>query len=166
MDLIIISFSNCLKDAKYTSITIEVRGKCSGVCEKDAILRSVVCVVMRGWLYACVVYCNSPLNHKNIDYHFSVDFSRIGFPYKSLCQLCDYCSWFNLGFIFFVIKSCYVFLLPLLKNRSIRRMMPREDYIRPFKKYSIRSQPFDKHKLTSQVLEYNYSRSRVSTSCG
>jgi hypothetical protein len=43
--------------------------------------------VRRGWLYACVGYCNSPLNNKNIRLSLPVVFSRIGFPHKSLCQL-------------------------------------------------------------------------------
>jgi hypothetical protein len=50
--------------------------------------------VRRGWLYAYVGYCNSPLNNKNIDYHCPVVFSCIGFPHKSLSQLCDCCSQF------------------------------------------------------------------------
>jgi hypothetical protein len=33
----------------------------------------------RGWLYAWVGYCNSPLNNKNIDYHFLWFFPILGF---------------------------------------------------------------------------------------
>ena len=32
----------------------------------------------RVWLYACVGYCNSPLNNKNIDYHFLWFFPTLG----------------------------------------------------------------------------------------
>jgi hypothetical protein len=61
----------------------------------------------RGWLYAWVGYCNSPLN-KRIPIIIVVVFSLIGFPHKSLCQLCVCCSWFNACLILLVL--CYVFL--------------------------------------------------------
>jgi hypothetical protein len=68
-----------------------------------------VCIERRGWLYACAGYCNSPMNNKNIDYHCPVVFSCIGFPHKSLYQLCDCYSRFNLGLYSLLLESCYVF---------------------------------------------------------
>jgi len=68
-------------------------------------------------------YCNSPLNNKNTNYHCPVVFFGIGFPYKSLCQLCDCCFvWFNLGFILFTIRILLHFLrlLPNKWYQSIR----------------------------------------------
>jgi hypothetical protein len=51
---------------------------------------SIVCVKRGedGCMHV-IDYCNSPLNNKNINYHCPIVFSRIGFPRKSLCQLCD-----------------------------------------------------------------------------
>jgi hypothetical protein len=74
--------------------------------------------VRRGWLYACVGYCNSPLNNKNIDYHCPMVFSHIGFPHKSLCQLCDYCC-VLFGLMFSVF--CSVLLVLPTFSSLIRR---------------------------------------------
>ena len=43
-------------------------------------------------------------------------FSRIGFPHKSLCQLCDCCARFNIGFICFSIRILLRFLLTEYKD--------------------------------------------------
>jgi 5-hydroxyisourate hydrolase-like protein (transthyretin family) len=49
-----------------------------------------VCVNKGEYSFMHVIgYCYSPLNNKNTNYHCPVVFSRIGFPCKSLCQLCD-----------------------------------------------------------------------------
>jgi hypothetical protein len=118
-------------DFIYTSIPIEVNVQCvrktqyCGVqCVSDIRHNTVECsvYVRRGWLYVCVGYCNSPLNNKNIDYHFPMVFSHIGFPHKSLCQLCDCCSWFNIGFIFFsiriLLRLCFRCLTSGIKAQS------------------------------------------------
>jgi hypothetical protein len=59
--------------------------------------------VRRGWLYDCFGYCNSPLNNK-----IPIIISPLFFPifFKSLCQLCDCCSWLLLVYALF----CFCFL--------------------------------------------------------
>jgi hypothetical protein len=60
-------------------------------------------IMRRGQLYSCADNCNSPLNNKNTDYHCPVVFSRIGFPHKSLCQLCLVCCSQFYAIFFFVL---------------------------------------------------------------
>jgi hypothetical protein len=63
----------------------------------------------RGWLYACVGYCNSPLNNKNIDYHCPWFFPVLGFHINH----CVNCVIVVLGLILvlysLLLESCYVF---------------------------------------------------------
>jgi hypothetical protein len=49
------------------------------VCEKDAILRFVVCMRGEDGCMPLIGFCNSPLNNKNIDYHFSWFLPVLGF---------------------------------------------------------------------------------------
>jgi hypothetical protein len=70
-------------DVIYVSIPIEVECNVCTMCSEcvrarhDTVEYSVS--VRRGWLYACVGYCNSPLNNKNTDYHFPWFFPSLGF---------------------------------------------------------------------------------------
>jgi hypothetical protein len=76
--------------------------------------------VRRGWLYAYVGYCNSPLNNKNIDYHCLVVFSRIGFPHKSLCQLCDCCCvWFVVLVLCSNFMLCFAFVAQQVVSEQV-----------------------------------------------
>jgi hypothetical protein len=52
----------------------------------------------RGWLYAWVGYCNSPLNNKNTDYHCPWFFPVLGFHINH----CVNCVIVVLGLILFV----------------------------------------------------------------
>jgi hypothetical protein len=56
-------------------------------------------------------YCNSPLNNKKTEYHCPWFFPCIGFPHKSLCQLCDCCSWFYVCLIL-LVDALFFFCYP------------------------------------------------------